>query len=95
MMLKDLNIHFITVTTVRCCLCCLSLALPFGKAICSLSSHLLYLLHSVKGLLLSLSREADALRCALHHFRLADETAQGAFSLCVRRRGELGEKEGE
>lgn len=67
----------------------------FCKAICSLSSHLPYLLHSVKGLLLSLSREEDALRCALHHFKLADETAQGAISLCMHRRGELGEKEAE
>lgn len=95
MMLNDLNVHFITqLPQSNAAFAKRSL---FGKAICSLSSHLLYLLLSVKGLLPSLSREVDALRCALHHFRLADETAQGAFSLrvCQRRGGGEGGERGE
>lgn len=88
MMLNDLNMHFITVTTVKISL------LAKRYVVSAVISHTSFL--SVKGLLLSLSREVDALRCALHHFRLADETAQGAFSLCVcQRGGELGEKEGK
>ena len=62
--------------TVKCCLCCRS------KALLSLAKR--YVVSAVisytslphwKGLLLSPSREEDAPRRALHHFRLADETA--------------------
>lgn len=56
----------------------------FGKVICSLSSHLLYILASLKGLLLSPSREEDAPCRALHHFRLADETAtRSSLAACA------------
>lgn len=77
-MLNDMNIHFIPVK------CCLSKALSSGKVICSLCSPLPSLLLSVKGSLLSLLWGEDGLRSALHHFRLADETVQGAIFLCMR-----------
>lgn len=66
----------------------------FYKAICSLSSHLLYLLASLKGLLLSPSREEDAPRRALHHFRLADETATRSSLAACADAGSLGKSEG-
>lgn len=77
MMLIDLHIHL--VIAVKCCLFRVSKESAVGKAICSLSSHLPYFPLSMKGLLPSLSREEDAPRRALHHFRLADETARRSY----------------
>lgn len=62
-----------TVTTVKCGLSKRSLLAKWYvvSAVISCTS-----LSQGKGSPLSLSREEEALHCALHHFRLADETAQ-------------------
>lgn len=80
---NDLNIHFITLPQLKAAFAAFPKRSHFAERYV-VSAVISYTSFSKRKAYCCLSPEReDAPRCALHHFRLADETAQGAFHLCM------------
>lgn len=96
MILNDANIHFIIYHIQLSPFCCLWWALSLSKTMCSLSSHLLCLLVSLKGFAaFHLQRGGCFVFCPPPFFFDWQMKRCRELSECVRKRGSSSSTEGE